>query len=143
MELELGEHERSFPLANKVIQQAYYDVGEQWGIEYPSIAVNALLKNSMNNTEDTEKGQIARLAIRKAVEVAEFLKIPIIQLPSFIDGEIKSNDDFEHTKESIRYACDLVKDKEIIIGTENLLSTDENKRMLNEVNSPHLKVFFE
>ncbi|UCB47326.1 MAG: sugar phosphate isomerase/epimerase [Spirochaetota bacterium] len=143
VELELGEYEHNFPISNKMIQGIYREVRDEYGIEYPSIAVNALLKNSMNNEETTEKGKIARLAIQRAVETADALGIPVIQLPSFIDGEIKSDEDFERTVDCLRYACGLVEGKNITIATENLLSSNDNKRILEKVDRPQMKIFFD
>jgi sugar phosphate isomerase/epimerase len=143
VELELGEYEHNFPLANNTIQRIYNEIREEWKIEYPSIAVNALLKNSMNNEKTTEKGRRARLAIQKAVETADALGIPIIQLPSFIDGEIKGEEDLERTADCLRYACGLVEGKNITIATENLLSSNDNKMLLDKVDCPQLKIFYD
>jgi sugar phosphate isomerase/epimerase len=97
----------------------------------------------MNNPKETDKGKIARHAIQAAVDAAEALAIPIIQVPSFLDGEIKNDEDFENTAECLSYACDLVDNKPIIIGMENLLSIEESKKMLRAVNHPKLKIFFD
>lgn len=143
IELDLGDYERNFPLSNKVIQQAYLEANEKWGISYPSIAVNALCNYGMTNPPNTKKGEIALITIRKGIETAEALKIPIVQLPSFFDGEIKSEEDFKHVVNCLKFSCDYAMERGVIIGTENVLSVDDNKRLIKEVGFSNLKIYFD
>jgi sugar phosphate isomerase/epimerase len=143
IELDLGSYELGFPLSNRVVQQAYREAGEEWGIEYPSIAINALCVYGMTNPENSEKREIAITAIHKGIDAAESLKIPIVQLPSFKDGAIENETGFQLAAKCIRLACEYAQDKGIIIGTENVLSAEDNLRLLNEVGHANLKIFFD
>lgn len=143
IELDLGDYERNFPLSSKVIQQAYREAGEEWGISYPSIAVNALCNYGMTNPLSTKKGEIARLALKKGVEAAQALQIPIVQLPSFFDGEIKNEEDFKEFVNCMKFICSYAMDRGVIIGTENVLAAEDVKRLIEEVGFPNLKVFFD
>lgn len=143
IELDLGDYERNFPLANKVIQEAYREAGKTWGIEFSAIAVNALCRHGMNNSPESEEGKIARLAIRKGVEAAGALGLPLVQLPSFEDGAIRTAEDMDNLAEHLKYACDLAAEKGMLIGMENVLSIDENKMMLQHVGKPNLKIYFD
>jgi sugar phosphate isomerase/epimerase len=143
IELDLGSYEQGFPLTNQIVQQAYLEAGEKWNIMYPSIAVNALLAYGMTNPENSKKRDIALGAIYKGIDTAEALKIPIVQLPSFKDGLINNEEDFRLTSQCIKIACQYAEDKGIIIATENILSVEDNLRLLNEVGYNNLKIFFD
>lgn len=143
IELDLGAYEEGFPLANEIIQEAYKKAGNKHDLEFPSLAVNELNKYGMTNATDSKKRRIAITAINTAIDVAEFLNISIIQLPSFEDGEIESVADFQNTVEILQHACDAAAGKGLVIGTENLLSIKENKRLLDEVNRDNLKIYFD
>jgi sugar phosphate isomerase/epimerase len=143
IELDLGSYERGFLLANKVVQQAYREAGAQWGISFPSMAINALCAYGMTSPENSEKRQIALAAIHKGIDAAEVLKIPIVQLPSFKDGAINNETDFQLAAQCIKIACQYAAAKGIVIGTENVLSAEDNLRMLNEVGEANLRIFFD
>jgi sugar phosphate isomerase/epimerase len=143
IQIDLGSYEQGFPLSNKVIQQAYLEAGEKWNIMYPSILINALSVYGMTNPENSTKRNIALNAIYKGIDAAKALKISIVQLPSFRDGEIKNEADFQLTSKCIKMACQYAEDKGILIGTENVLSVEDNLRLLNEVGHNNLKVLFD
>jgi sugar phosphate isomerase/epimerase len=143
IQLDLGSYEQGFPLSNNVIQQAYLEAGEKWGIMYPSIVINALCAYGMTNPENSTKRSIALKAIYKGIDAADTLKISTVHLPSFRDGEIKNEADFQLTSKCIKMACRYAEDKGILIGTENVLSVEDNLRLLNEVGCNNLKILFD
>jgi sugar phosphate isomerase/epimerase len=143
IELDLGDYERNFPLSNRIIQDAYLEAAEKWEISYPAIAVNALCNYGMTNTADTLKGEVARLAIKKAVEVAQSMRIPVVQVPSFFDGEIKDEKGLMDTVTCLKFACRYAADRGVTIATENVLSVEESKRLLEEVSFQNIKIYFD
>jgi len=143
IELDLGEYSRNFPLRNKTIQNAYKEEREKWGITFPSIAVNALTEFGMTNKKNTEKGKIARSAIEIAIDVAINMGIRGLQLPSFEDGEVRDEEDFENLLDILSYACDLTAGTDIVVASENILSAEMNKRIFKELNRSNLKIYFD
>jgi sugar phosphate isomerase/epimerase len=143
MELDLGSYEQGFPLSNPVIQQAYREAGVKWGIKFPAIAVNALCAYGMTNPENFEKSEIAITAIYKGIDAAEALKIPTVQLPSFKDNAIENEADFQNTVKCIKLACQYAEAKGIVIGSENALSSEDNLRLIHEVDQTNFKIFFD
>jgi sugar phosphate isomerase/epimerase len=143
MELDLGSYELGFPLSNPVIQEAYREAGAKWGISFPSIAVNTLCAYGMTNPENSREREIALTAIYKGIDTASALKIPIVQLPSFKNGSIEDESGFQLTTKCIKTACRYAGDKGIVIGTENVLSAEDNLRLLQEVDQSNFKIFFD
>lgn len=143
MELDFGDYETGFRLSHPQIQQAYLECGKAYGIDFPSIALNALNAHGMSNDRNTVDGMIAIETIQRGTEAAQKMCIPVIQLPSFDNGEIRTERDFYNTCEKVRFACELAKGSNLIIAVENVLDAEQTKRMLREVNSNKLKVFFD
>ena len=118
MQLDFGDYETGFQLSNRRVQDAYLECGEKFGIEFPSIALNALNTHGMSSGRGTVDGMIAIETIRKGIAAAKRMKIPVVQLPSFHDnrGDIRSEEDFYNTCEMLRFACDLLK---VLFDTQN------------------------
>lgn len=145
MELDFGEYEMDLPLHNPKIQDMYLECGQKFGIEFPSMALNALNVHGMSCGLDTADGMIAVETIRKGLAAANRMGIPVVQLPSFHDnrGDIRSEEDFYNTCEKLRFACDIAEDSNLILALENVLDAEKTKQMLREVGSDRLKIMFD
>ncbi|TFG71204.1 MAG: hypothetical protein E4H27_05100 [Anaerolineales bacterium] len=122
VEPDLGSYEQDFPLSHKDMQAQYKTWREQFGLVYPALAVNALCNYGMSQSASHA---VANLAIAKAVETAVALDIPIVQLPSFVKGDIISEEDFQNTLVCLRHACDCAAGTDLIIGSENALPAEK------------------
>lgn len=143
MELDFGDYETGCRLSNPRIQEAYLECGEKYGVAFPSIALNALNTHGMSNHRDSAGGMIAIETIRKGIKTAQDMGIPVVQLPSFDNGDIRTEADFYNTCEKIRYACQLAEGTDIILAVENVLSAEYTMALLQEVGSSRVKVFYD
>lgn len=143
MELDFGDYETGYRLSNPRIRKAYLDCGREYGVDFPSIALNALNAHGMSNDRSSADGMIAIETIQRGIETAQTMEIPVVQLPSFDNGDIRTETDFYNTCEKVRYACDLVEGTNITIAVENVLDAGQTRKMLQEVGSDHLKVFYD
>jgi sugar phosphate isomerase/epimerase len=143
IELDLGNYEEGFFLANREVQDAFLEIKEQFDLEYPSIAINTLCFHGMTNDYNSPEGTIVMKAIETAIDVAVSMKIPKIQLPSFGCGAIGSTKDLENTVVFLKKACELSARNNILICTENSLSAHENKELFDTVNADNFKLFFD
>lgn len=143
VELDFGDFEKGFPLANDRIQACYLEYGAKYGVEFPSLALNAFALNGMSRPRQSGKGLAAVETIKKGVAAAAKMGIPVVQLPSFDDGAIDSEDDFRNTVEKIRLACRLAEPHGIVIASENVLSAGETARMIAEVDRENFRIMFD
>jgi sugar phosphate isomerase/epimerase len=143
MELELGNWEEGFFLANREVQDGFLEIREKFGLEYPSLAVNTLCFHGLTNEYNSGAGAIVMKAIETAVSVASAMGIPKIQLPSFDDGAIKTDKDLENTALFLKKACELAAGDNILICSENSLSMAENRKLFELVNAANFKLFFD
>lgn len=143
VELAQGDYEHSFPLSNPYIQDAYLEEAAKYGIEFSAIAVNCLDYYGMTKPEGSESKRIALMAIEKAVDTAKRMKLPVVQLPTFLESRIDTENDFEEVSKCLKYACELASSSGIIIATENALSAAENLRLLEKTGCRNLKVYMD
>jgi len=140
VEPDLGSYEDGFPLSRPSVQEDYREWRDEFGLTYPAIAVNALCNHGM---PDPGARAVAFRAIEAAAEAAAALEIPILQLPSFVKGDITSEAGFASTVICLRHACECVKGMDIIVGSENALPAEDELRMIEEVGSDSFRIYFD
>lgn len=107
VEIELGTYEEGFPLSHERVQNDYLECAQRFGVEIPSMAVGAICSYGISRPADSAHGMIAIEALKKAVEAAGKMGVPVIQLPSFGDSAIQNEDDFYNTCEKLKLCCEL------------------------------------
>lgn len=142
-ELLQGDYKHCFPTSNPRVQDAYLEEAAKYGMEISAIAVNCLDDYSLLAPEDAEEKQIARLALRKAVETAVRMKLPLVQIPAFGRSYIQTEQDFEIVANCLREVCQLAGEHGIDVATENALSAAENLELLQHVGCGNLSVYFD
>ena len=138
--LELGDDTNDYLLSQQEVQKQFDEWRHRWGITYSSLGIGVLCKYGMSVSSHQK---MAKTAIRKAIEAAFSLKIPVIQLHSFANGAINSSEDLRNTMECFRYACKYAEGTDIFVASENLLSADEQIKMIEEVGFPNFKICFD
>ena len=145
LELDFGEYEQGCQLSNPRIQDLYLECGAKYGMEFPSMALNALNVHGMSAGRGTLDGMIAMEVIKKGIDAAKRMNIPVVQLPSFHDnrGDIRTEQDFYNTCEMLRYACDISSDTNLILALENVMDAEKTLEMIEKVGCDRLKVMFD
>lgn len=143
IQLDIGSYDRGFQLSNPVVQQAYLEFSEKYHVTITSLAVRELDRFGMTRPDDSSEKEIVMEAIMKSIEIANSMGIPMIMLPSFEDGEIKTEVDFNRVIDCLKAACDEAEKYNIIVATENLLSIKETNQLFERVNKPNLKLYFD
>lgn len=143
MSLDAGTYELSYPLSNKRIQDNYLSAREKWNIEFPSIAINDLCNFSMCAGKGSKDREVAMVAVKKGIDAADYMRIPVVFLPSFLASDIKNERDFLATVAFIKEACRYAKHSNIHICTENILTAEENLRILELVAEENCRIYFD
>ena len=140
IELDIGSYEAGLPLSRPEVRASFSEWRESYQVAYPSLAVNALCQHGMS---EPGAGQVAQACIARAVETAAALGIPLVQLPSFVAGDITTDEGFASTVECLRYACQLAEPAGIFIGSENPLPAEDQLRLVSAVAHPSLRLYFD
>jgi len=143
MQLEGGWYLNGFHISQKVIQDAYLEMGRKYNIEFSSIAVLELDFYSMFGTRGSLESKVAFMAIKTSVDAARDMKIPTILIPNFEKSQIRSKNDFDVLIEVFKETCDYAMDNGIIIASENVLSVEENLLLFEKVKRENFKLYFD
>jgi sugar phosphate isomerase/epimerase len=144
VQLDVGSYARNFPKTTPVVQEAYLEAAEQYGVTYTAIGCNELDHYNMVAQKGSSERVIALRTITSAIDAAAAMGIPIVMVQSFVASAIETEQDFERAVNVFRYACQYALDQgDMLIGVENLLSVEDLFRLLEKVNKPNLKIYFD
>ena len=135
----LSNYKNQLALSKKITQEAFLKMGIEYNIEFPSIVIRELDQCSMV----TKNNEIAVDVIKKTINAAANMKIPIVVVPNFANSNIKSTEDFKQAVNVLKNACDIAGEYGITIATENILSPDKMVELIEKVNRPNLKLYFD
>ncbi|MGI6168379.1 MAG: TIM barrel protein [Christensenellales bacterium] len=143
LQLPFVSYERGFMLSQKWFRDFYMEESEKYGVALPSMAICEFDLYGLRNPKDSEKGKIVYDIIEKSVEAAIDMKMDMIMMPSFADGFIKTDEELETTAIALQYACDLAKEGNVVIATENLLTRAKNDELFALVGRENFKAFYD
>ena len=143
LQIELGSYERGFPLSQKRIQDSYLEDAEKYGVEFPSLVLNDLCVNGFVNGRNTKEGEIAYHQMMLAIKTAKYMNIGIVMLPMFFANYIKEEKHFINAAEAIKFCCEEAAQYGITVASEGCISWEEHLRLINMVDMPNHKIYFD
>lgn len=143
VELDLGLVEENFPLANPYVIDAYKEARSQYGVTYTGIAVNLTDFYPMTAPLSDPGRELVEYAIKKAIDTASELDIPLIHVPSFFKSHVSTDEDMMNTADCFRRSCDYAADKNVLVCTENYMDTSMQLQLLELVDKSNFKVYFD
>ncbi len=143
IQLNIGDYERDFPMGKKFVQDAFLEMGEASGIEFPSLAALVTDYYTMFPTINREESDIVKKGITRAIGACVLMRIPLLMIPNFVKSEIKSRQDFDEAAEVFKWACDETGKHDITVALENTLSTEQTLEMIDAINRPNLRLYFD
>lgn len=138
VQISLGTLDNNMHLRQKKIQQQYKDACEKFGMAIGGIAIG-----EMNNIPYKSDPR-AEEWVSDSIDVAKAMNVNVVLLAFFSNGDLKN--DPEGTKEVIRRlkkVAPKAEDQGVILGIESWLSAKEHIEILNAVDSPNVKVYYD
>lgn len=138
VQLSLGLPDSELNLRKKSSQEAYKAAAKQYNTGFSGLAIGELNNYPYKSDPQTEAW------VSDAIDVARAMDIKVILLAFFNKGDLKN--DPEGQKEVIRRlkkVAPKAADQGVILGIESWLSAEEHMQILEAVNSPNLKVYYD
>lgn len=142
-QLDTGTFEAGIPMIFPQVQESYLKAAEEAGIELCSASNMSLCDYGMSQPRNSSHYDACQEIIRKSVDAMEKMKISLLMVPSFFDGEIKDEDSFQNTAAMLKWASDYAADKGVIISWENGLTVEENLKMIELVDRKNFGIGFD
>lgn len=133
MELEFNEE-----LIEKLPE--YQKAAAETGMKFPTIGMNIFCDNSYI---EEGSGSFFEEQIKKALMCAEALKVKVLQIPAFGKSDISTEEELKIAARNLKRACELATPYGILIGTENALNAEKNRKLFRLVNHPGLRFYFD
>lgn len=139
----LTPEDESFMLDYRWCREYYMEMGERYHIRFPSTNVSDFDRVGMVHPRNTEKGKYVYDTIDRTLDMAAAMKMDMVLYPSFMDGEIQTEEDLIVTAEALRYACKEAQMHKITVTSENTLPKDRIRKLAELVNCPNFKVSYD
>lgn len=125
------------PLSDVALQRSFRDAAAQYRIVLPSTYLDVLHVNCLKNDS------LAMRWIREGIAITKALNAKILMLVFFGKCALDSRADIDALVAPLKQASKWAEDAGIILGFENTISAKENARVLDAVQSPALKVWYD
>lgn len=120
--------------------EEYRKAALETGMQFPTLGLNVFCSTSYSkegNEEYFEK------VILDALKCAQALGIKCLQVPAFFASDINTEEELIIAAKYLKRACELAEEYQIIIGSENALDAQMNKKLCKLVNHPLFKFYFD
>ena len=143
LQINVGDYHRGNSMGRPLVRDAYLELAEQSGIQFPSMAARVTDIYTMFPSKDEQEADIVRSGIAAAIGACRAMNIPTLLIPNFEGSEIIGEREFAEAVEVFRWACDQAGRDDITIAAENTLSAEDTQRFLSEIDRPNLKLYFD
>ncbi|MEZ4632667.1 MAG: TIM barrel protein [Deinococcales bacterium] len=121
----------------------YQEASEQTGVELIGIGLNPLNEISLLAPVGSHELKKAVKLISDSIEVAKYLKIPLVYVPSFNASEMKKDQDIAQTAAVLADLAVMASSYHIELASENTLSARQQLKLLDETHGSPLKLFID
>lgn len=138
VQVSLGKVNNDMHLRKREIQQQYKTLSKKYEVKISSLAIGEL--NQVPYKSDPRTDQW----VSDSIDVAHDMNCEVILLAFFGKGDLKNDE--EGTKrviEKLQKVVPKAEDAGIILGIESWLDAKEHVRILEEVNSPNVQVYYD
>ncbi len=138
VQISLGTLDNDMHLRQEKIQQEYKDACKKHDMSIGGIAIGEM--NNIPYKSDPRAEQW----VSDSIDVAVAMRVKVVLLAFFHNGDLKN--DVVGTKETIRRlkkVTSKAEDNGIVLGLETWLNSEEHMHIIDSVNSPNIKVYYD
>jgi len=141
--LDAGDLESDLLLDKKALQQAYRQAAQTAGVEITAIAPGFANSYGLTSPPDSDNARHCWRLIQIAIDAAAQMAVPLVFVPSFRAGEIRTEHDLLRTAEVLRDACAYAANYDLLVATENTLGVSDNLKLIEAVSHPKLRILMD
>ena len=124
-------------LTNAATRQQFLDKAKELGLEIPSLAMTGFFAQSF-----AERPTVPRM-IQDCVDTMKAMNVKIAFLPLGVKGDLTKNPELRPAiVERLKIAGHIAAKAGVVIGVETSLSAADEVKLLKDVGSPAIKIYF-
>jgi sugar phosphate isomerase/epimerase len=134
----LGERETfANELAKPEVREQYLAKAKELNLEICSLAMTGFFAQSF-----AERPTVPRM-VQDCVDTAKALNVKVVFLPLGVQGDLQKNPELRPViVERLKLAGKIAAEAGVVIGVQTSLSAAEEVKLLEDVNSPGVKIYF-
>jgi len=139
VQIDFGTAANNMRLRTPEHQQAYREAMRRTGLAVSSMALCEM------NDVPLKSDPRAALWLDQSIDVCHTMGLPLVMTAAFGRGDLDMSQtkEIDHYVKVLRDAAPKAEKLKIIIGLENYLSADDNRRIIDRVGSPAVKVYYD
>lgn len=138
VQISLGTLDNNMHLKQERIQREYKNACAKYGMAIGGIAIGEM--NNIPYKSDLRAEQW----VSDSIDVAKRMGCKVVLLAFFHKGDLKNDDEgIQETIRRLKKVAPKAEDNGIVLGIESWLNAEEHMRILNAVNSPNVKVYYD
>jgi L-ribulose-5-phosphate 3-epimerase len=139
VQVSLGNLANDMHLRRADVQRKYREAAQQSGLEIASLAIGEM--NQVPLKSDPRAAQW----LADSIDVCKALGLTVTMPACFVNGDLDmaKTGEIDHLVGVLKDVAPKAEKQGILIGLENYLSADDNRRILDRVGSPALRVYYD
>ncbi len=130
--------EGKLPLFDEKLQETFLAKSAELGVTIPSLAMGVLNRVALKNDAAAE------LWMMEGVQVAQKMRTPVVLLAFFGNGDLRNDEaGVQSVIEKLRKLAPKAQAAGVTYGVESWLQVPDLERILDAVNSPAIKVYYD
>jgi sugar phosphate isomerase/epimerase len=138
VQLSLGSIKDDMKLRKPELQKLFLEESKHYDIEIASLGIGDL------NLVPYKSEPIAEKWVSDSIDVCRNLNVKIVLLAFFAKGDLLNDEKGkDQVVKKLKKVAPKAEDAGVTLGLENWLSADENMEIIDRVNSPAVKVYYD
>jgi sugar phosphate isomerase/epimerase len=139
VQIDFGTAANDMRLRTPEHQQAYRAAMRRTGLVVSSLAL------CETNEAPLKSDPRAAVWLDQSLDVCHGMGLPLVMTPSFGRGNLDMSNtaEIDHLVNVLRDVAPKTEKLKIVIGLENYLSADDNRKIIDRVGSPMVKVYYD
>jgi sugar phosphate isomerase/epimerase len=139
VQIEMGTVANDMHLRKPEVQKLYQEAAKRTGLEIASLALGEL--NSVPLKSDPRAAEW----LAQSIDVCTALGLTVTMATFFGRGALNmsKNGEIDHVVEVLRKIAPKAEKQGVVIGLENYLSADDNRKLIDRVGSPAVRVYYD
>lgn len=129
--------EENLPMMDPEKQKAFIEESRKTGIPMVSTCLEILHRDNLKAHANGPKW------VEQSIKATAALGTQVILLPFFGKQQIKEREEQKATADRLKVLAPLAEKAGVILGLENTISAEDNAWILDQVQSPALKVYYD
>jgi L-ribulose-5-phosphate 3-epimerase len=139
VQISMGVVANHMHLRRPEMRQKYVDAARQSGLEIASLAIGEM------NQVPLKSDPRAAHWLSDSIDICKAMGLTVTMPACFASGDLdmRKTSEIDHVVGVLKDVAPKAEKQGITIGIENYLSADDNRRILDRVGSPALKVYYD